>query len=82
LTEFHYVSIALLIAIVSTVSQTAAGTTIAGLDNMQVSPIPTPTTTPTPPIPFSADTPTPTTPTTTYYQISILCSSSRIIFSG
>jgi hypothetical protein len=72
LTEFHYVSIALLIAIVSTVSQTAAGTTIAGLDNMQVSPIPTPT--PTPPIPFSADTPTPTTPTTTYYQISILCS--------
>ena len=72
MTEFHYVSIALLIAIVSTVSQTAAGTTIAGLDNMQVSPIPTPT--PTPPIPFSADTPTPTTPTTTYYQISILCS--------
>ena len=59
LTKLHYVSIVLLIAIVTTVSQTAAGTTIAGLDtnSMGVSPIPTPTQTVSP---FDAEVPTPT----------------------
>ena len=61
LNKFHYVSSVILIAVVMTVTQTAAGTTIVGLDNMQVTPTPTPT--PTPPIPYSEDIPTATTPT-------------------
>jgi hypothetical protein len=62
LNKFHY--IVLLIAIVTTVSQTAADTTIAGLDtsSMGVSPTPTPTPTATPTqtaSPFGAEVPTP-----------------------
>ncbi|MGA8107263.1 MAG: hypothetical protein WB815_11485 [Nitrososphaeraceae archaeon] len=47
--KIHYISITLLGAIIMIASQTAAGSSIAGLDdNMQITPSPTPTPTLTP----------------------------------